>query len=417
MIKKFFTPTIKDTFWTLLGNGINSFFTLISVILVARVLSPEEFGYLIVAFTFGTVLYDVFGFGLEQGLIRFISLNLGKGNKEKIKEFLNIGFKLRLFISLLIIIVGLFSSKYLSLFFYKTTLYQLLFMVMFFGIVGTLISGFFSAMFLGYQKFFLNGLFTALIGIFRIIFVLLLINFNYAYIFTFALAAYLPFWLIAFLAFFLKPAEILWQPVSRKTTTELFHFTKWLSLLMTTATIHTKLDILMLARLSTPLETGIYSAASRLSQSFNLLISSFGTVLGPKMAKIGEKNALKARTKKIFFGTVLVIIFMLAVILFASFIIPLLFGREYASAIFSFQILMLGMILFMLATPIISSLYALGKSKVIGLISLCQLILVLSVNLYLIPLYGGVGAAIAFVLSQALSLIISSFALIKIYHE
>ena len=82
---------------------------------------------------------------------------------------------------------------------------------------------------------------------------------------------------------------------------------------------------------------------------------------------------------------------------------PLVFGTGYASGILVAQLLCFGWCIYLLALPIGLVGYNFGVVRISWLINAVVLIIIITVNIWLLPIIGPLGAASAFAISTAFS--------------
>jgi O-antigen/teichoic acid export membrane protein len=160
----------------------------------------------------------------------------------------------------------------------------------------------------------------------------------------------------------------------------------------------TEIDTMMLGILSTAEQVGVYSVAKQFVQKLPHLSLAIAMGTMPVFAGLNGSNKELMRKRlmnilKINSGIYLVIIaFLLA---FAPFVISMLFGKEYAAAALSLQILTI--YLFCYATSIILSgfLDYTGRANKRALNMTLAIGANIILNIVLIPKYGAAGASAA----------------------
>ena len=162
-------------------------------------------------------------------------------------------------------------------------------------------------------------------------------------------------------------------------------------------------DIIMLGWLTTPSDVGYYAAAQKLIQLLYVLPTLISISLFPALARILTKSKEQAA---IILGKALTIIIILAIpiallgVIFADFIINLVFGSAYLPAVNSFRILMLSILIVYPSSLLGQAIFAYDRQKAfIGLVVWSALGNVIF-NFLLIPKFGIAGAAIATVIVQ-----------------
>jgi len=179
---------------------------------------------------------------------------------------------------------------------------------------------------------------------------------------------------------------------------------KWLILSGLASIIYLKIDQVMLAEMVSTTETGIYSVASRMSEVWYFFPTALVASFFPSLLKHKQNNPEKYQRQLqrlcdiLFVGAILVAI---AINFLADWLIVFLFGDAYASASVILALhVWAGVFVFMRA---LLSKWLLAEHLVFfsfvthGIGAIVNVTL----NLWLIPLYQGVGAAIATVVSYA----------------
>lgn len=170
--------------------------------------------------------------------------------------------------------------------------------------------------------------------------------------------------------------------------------------------IYMRIDQIMIREMVSDKELGIYSAGMALSSFWGFIPLTLSIALGPYVArkKNESEQAYYDALETIFriFGALSVVVVVL-VMFFGSFAIDLLYGQAYAGSkhilsihIFTFIFISLG---------IAQNLWIVNeRAGRIGLYkTIIGLIACIIGNIFLIPIYGAIGAAIVAVLVQFLS--------------
>lgn len=148
-------------------------------------------------------------------------------------------------------------------------------------------------------------------------------------------------------------------------------------------------------------ELGIYSLAVNLAQLFWMLPNAVGAVLFPNIASMDPKKALEYSQmlcRIIFTSTVLLGIIGGALL---AYLIPFLYGVEFATASKLFFILLLGIVPFSIKIIIASYYAGVNKTKLDMIGSIIGFVFCLITNILLIPKYGSMGASVATVISYS----------------
>lgn len=414
----FLSKTAKNTLITLAGNIFNALVILFLNIFISRVIGPSNFGLFSVALTFYLACFDIFGFGIEQGIVRFVSLHEGKGEQGQSSKYIRLAFKIRFLTCLLMILLAVVAPEPLAVKVFNNQKFTSLFTVVFLGQSVALLMSLVVSIFQAYQKFIAFSLLYGITGLLRLLLTIGLVVLNLVNLES-LLAVFVFSPAVTFLVgFYFLPKQFISSRDTPDTFKNLFNFSKWIILWGITSTIHTKLDIFMIVRFLGDYATGIYSAASRLTLGIIWINSSIVQVLTPKYTRSQSNQELTHLIKKGFMGIGPIIIAMAIAIFLSPIIIPLIYGQAYIEAVTILKLLLIAMIFFMLSTPCMVSLTALGKSNAIGIISLFQVPLVFFGNLLLIPALGIRGAAITSIISNFFVFFVSAiYVYNRTYHH
>ena len=176
------------------------------------------------------------------------------------------------------------------------------------------------------------------------------------------------------------------------------------------------LDTFILGIFDSAENVGIYNVALRLATLTSFTLQAINSILAPKLAKFHQeenitlfKKSVKLTTTLNFYTTLTIVIF---IVFFNK---PLLnfFGAEFLKGSVILIILCFGQLINSISGSVGTILQMIGKQKVYQNIVLIALFLNITLNLILIPLYGGHGAAIATAISIGSWNILGAFYLKK----
>lgn len=172
------------------------------------------------------------------------------------------------------------------------------------------------------------------------------------------------------------------------------------------AILNLKMDIVMLMWMTSPTETGLYGAAARLSEIWYIFPGLLMTALFPSLIEVRRADRASYRTllqTTLDLLCAVAMVIAIATSLAAPMLVSLLYGPEFAP---SASILAIhawgGVFVFMRS---VASKWIIAEELFFGsLVSHCAgAVANLVLNLMLIPRFGGEGAAMATVISYAIS--------------
>lgn len=396
MFKKIFqTATWRQSQITILSTLLNGGLGALFYILLARFLGPANFGLFSIFIAFLTLIADIADFGINTGLVRFVSLNW-QNSKEKALRFLKLGLISKIIIWLFVFSTGFFLSPFIAqTIFQKADLTNGL-RLTFLGVGSAMLFTFATSSLQATQKYLMWSLVNITTNLFRLIVLAGLIFYQQLNL----QSAFITYIALPLFGFFMA---MLILPVRQfiKTTGgfnlagEFFKFNLWVAAFTVVSAISSRLDTFLNARLLSTSEVGIYSAASQLTSVLPQLVGALGVVAAPKFSQFPDIKQMLAYFKKLQLF-VLGLSFLISLIIPEAFyFIPLIYGMNYQATVLPFIILLVAMIIFLISLPLHSSIiYYFARPQVFVWISLCHLLINSVLGYYLILSYGVIGAAV-----------------------
>ena len=164
-----------------------------------------------------------------------------------------------------------------------------------------------------------------------------------------------------------------------------------------------RIDQVMLGVLLGSREVGLYSVAAKLSEFWNFIPMAIGSSLFPAIVLSQARNTEKAHRLRIqlFFDATMLVAYVLVVPLcvFAPLLVRFLYGSAYAPGGQMFRILILALLFTSLGVARGKWLVAENLTKIYMMTVILGAVTNISLNCWLIPSFGGVGAAWATVVS------------------
>ena len=400
------SATIKQSAVTFSGTFINGALGAIFYIFSARYLGPASFGLMILAITALTMISDISDLGTGTGIVRFVSEYLIK-DRYKAYRFLKLGLKVKIIVSIVVVILGWISSPLIAeMLFSKAELTTSL-RIAFIGVSSALLFTFITSTLQSLQKFWSWSIIQIGTNSLRLIFVFALtwigiLNLNLN------LLVYIFIPLVGFIVgmMIIKP-DFMKVKNEYSVAKEFFHYNKWVALFSLVAALGARMDIFISGRLLTNHELGIYSASNQLVQVIPQFVVAIHTVIAPKMASMDSFKEFMSYLKKtqvMVLGIAILIILLLPI---AVYLIPLLYGNSYITSVPVFIVLLVGMLFFLISTPIhISVFYYFSNPRLFFWLSCMHLIIVSVASWIFVSSYGAMGGAIAVLLGQIVSFII-----------
>lgn len=373
-----------------------TFCTFVTTVLLTRHLGVKAFGVFSVCTTLIVLFSGIVNDALDFGVLRSAPLCLLKNDRQRSLLILKVAFKLKAALGLVLLFLAFPIASPLGRIILQEEDTGWLIRLAFLGIWGTLLLRSASiylqvhenfSKYLVLDSFLTGGKFVLVLG--------LLLSQSLTTLSSVSVAALTPF-LAFLLAGLIVPRDFLAvRGPEKEVGLELLHFSKWLMLCFVIHAIHSRLDLLLLSVLKGSEEAGIYAAAFNLAFIAEIVASFLIVVFNPKIMPLCQEGKFHGFLLR--FLKLMVPICLtggaLAVII-SRWVIPLMYGSTYDDSVLIFQLLVPGMIVSMLVLPLAIPFLNLNRPRLALVMELVSLTLILGANLFAIPRYGAVGAAI-----------------------
>lgn len=384
----------KETAWSFLAKGIAAILFIGLNIFLARYLGPEKFGAWSYFYSILTIILLLSYLGINGSTKKYIAQF---NNTDKLGSVLNSSLKIRVFFSLMFVLLFLLVHKPLANILGRPD-FERLFMtalplILFAGLVE-----FFKHAFEGLHR--LKYAFYVTLsehGLKLIITVMALFFTNglIAIVYSFNLAVFITS-LVGFYFYyfhFYKKYPVVLDRFSK----EIMQYSIPLFFISIGFAVAVELDVLMIGMLSVDSEVGIYAVAKQIIVKLPHIALAISLGSMPVFAKLSpdNKEELRSLFYKLLKTNAIIFGFIGLLILATSwFFIPLLFGEEYSSSVAPLMVLVLYLTLFSFSIFISSLLDYQGKAKKRAITLTLTIVLNIIFNIILIPRYGAIGAAV-----------------------
>jgi O-antigen/teichoic acid export membrane protein len=171
-----------------------------------------------------------------------------------------------------------------------------------------------------------------------------------------------------------------------------------------------KIDVILLDKLSTPFELGIYSKGASLTQYLWQIPMLLSTLVFAKSATSKKDIEFSLKVAQLLRISIFIIaIICLILILFSKFIILTMYGVQYKESVSVFVYLLPGVLLLTIFKVMNMDLAGKGKPWIALKAMIPALIINIILNIILIPEKGANGAAIASTISYSIAAILFTF--------
>lgn len=374
-------------------------------ILLGRVLGPGAYGLYALGTSVTGIAQSVGSLGLSQGVIRFCSMYRGEGDNARIKGTIVSALAISLTSSILVgIILFVLAGTIAQKFFHEPALLWVLralaLALPFYVLAGITTSFAQSFRRIDYQQA-VNNVFRPLVKLTLVGLAFLLGYRLHGVILGFIISGVLSAGLGFYFLWKIFP-DIISRSKSIFEPLRLARFSIPMFLAGFCYMALHQTDRIMLGVFSTSSEVGIYSAASVLSQQLPLFFGAFVAIFLPMISDLYNKHQMAELDKlfKVVSRWIFITSLPLAVIV-AVFSSPLmgLFGANFTSGWLVLVILALSQIVYFAVGPVGEMLQMTGRQDLVLANTVIMLLANIGLNMWLIPLWGKLGAAVATAIS------------------
>lgn len=401
-----FTELLKGASTTFMLKIVGLLIGYVLAIFITNKFGAFVFGQYVTALLIVEILSILSRLGIDTALVRFISRYVHKGASHLINQLFFKSIAIVTIASVFFTLLLLFFSDYVADFMNLDEEYLL---IVSFSFIPLVLFHMNTQAIRGLKQMisfsFLNNV---AITLFTLIFLTVLIAFSsseklplYAYVISVFIMTLSSYFLWYFHRFKIKYSD----EVSREeelSTKALFKISIPLLLGQSMVLIMGKVDLFMLANMTSSEQVGIYNIALKLSMLAYMGLMAVNSIAAPKFSEIhssGDIDALKKivqqSTKTIFWVTIPVIILFL---IFPKSILSV-FGEEFKLAAMALIILSISKMFSAISGSVGTFLQMVGKQNVFQNILIFTAVINVVLNYILIPKYGIDGAAFASAIS------------------
>ena len=393
----------KGAGFVLIGTLIGRVFGYGSRMVIARFLGASDYGLISLGFAALTIAAALAAVGLPTGITRYVSFYKGKDDKGKMKGTIVSALKMNLPISVIFALLLFFGADWISIhIFHEINLTPILrifsvavpFLVLTQNLLSTII-GFHAVKYQVYVQQIFHEV-SKLVGIVTLVALGFgVVGAAWGWVLTIILMPLLAFYFLEKKVFPIFNTKIKATSMGK----ELFSFSWPLIFVGMAGVLMGFIDILMLGYFCTSYEVGIYNAALPTAMLIKIPAVIFASIFMPVITELyarGKYADIKnTYTAIIKWGLSLAFPAFLLMALFAEDVLKILFGTEYAIGAEALTILAFGFLISTVFARTSDILVVFGRTKITMGCHLASSAANFCLNLYLIPIFGITGAAIA----------------------
>ena len=412
MDEKFKKNFIKGSLITTVGTASSMVFHFLSIMIMTRQLSKEDFGIFALIVVIASLLNIISGFGLELSLVKFIS---SANELEKKSTFIPTLIIRISFIAAFTILLLLFGNSLLSLFSFTVTDFLFVIIVLFVLInIRTL----FYNLLQGMNRFKKYATIQIVTSVLRVVFLLIIIlidvltlmNVIYVEIGIVVLAVILQ---LAFIPY----KEIFHWNMMVTHVKKIIKFSIPLYINSIVTFIYNQVNIFIIGAYLNPVSVASYDVAGKIPAAGRRGFNSFIIVFFPNISKLfskGERDAaLTLMNKSLLTFSTLINLLVLISFLFNKEIIFLLFSDKYIDSVLAFSFLMVAFYMNAMSNIMGYSLVSAGFPAITLRVGIIASIISLVGALIMVPIWGIMGAVYSLILVRFSSVLFHNLYLNK----
>lgn len=393
---------IFDVFSVGFSKVIMIFLGLLTTIIIARVLGPEQNGIIASLSVYPSLFMTIGSLGIRQSTTYFIGKNIYSDNQIK-TAIAQIWF----FTTIVSCVVCYFLMTYFSNAGHNLTYVFLTILPIPFSLFITYNSGIFLGknQIQAFNRINWIPIFITFLGVCLLV-----------YYFPLGISGYLiavvAGHLVVFVLLFFKNKFIQylsfqfdWKIIKKMLSLGAIYAVSLLVI-----NLNYKLDVIILDKLSTPYETGIYSKGASIIQYLWQIPMLLSTVIFARSAVSKDNHGFSMKVAQLLRVSIFLIGFgSIVLYVFASATIVFLFGNAYAPSASVMNYLLPGVLLLTIFKVMNMDLAGKGKPWISMYAMLPALVINIVLNVILIPDYGANGAAIASTISYSFAALLFLF--------
>lgn len=404
------SQTLKDSFVVMIGLSITAAIGFVYTVVLARVLGPSGFGIYSAISALATIVYSLGDLGISSAIINFLPKKIHARD-----HVINTSFWLQ---SMIVVLSFLFFLL-IAIFHQYVIPGSIQSDILLAGTlaINYLFIGFAQGVFTAEKRFWSYSFSQIIDSAIKILLVFTIYKLNRLTIGT-ALASNVVSTFFALVITFWKELLSIKYDISGHVLERVIKFARWIAVSRVFSVLISRIDVLFLNLLTTSYVTGIFSAASRVTLLFALLVSSLGSVVNPRFSGFSDKKTLITYLKKLSLLVSAIALVMILCAWFGPMIIKFVYGAKYLEAIPVFQSMTLAMIPFLytlVTTPAL--IYTFGQTAFYAKLIAAQVVTIIGIDLLFIPSLTYFAPVVALAASNLLVLTVSFLKLLQLIHD
>lgn len=324
LLRKINQPMMTNSLYLYLAHFSDYIFSILILPFVARILGPEELGYIALSQTFGVFLLLFMDFGFSLTASREVARL--KRQKDKLAKYIGKMVTFKLVLIPVIILLSFLTISFLNIF---QNLPHYILIVM----IGAIFQGLSPTWFFqGIERLKILALSKIFFRFLGALIIFIFINDEkdgWIMLMGYSLTSILIF-IHLFIYMLKKIGKINLSKINDLSKVWISSF--WVLLLTIIPVIYQNFAAFFLSSIVNPIELGLYFGASKIYRAFNSLFSPIGQAVYPRLVASNEIDSDEAKTlflKVFWILFILGLVFCCFLFVFPNFFIELLLGHQF----------------------------------------------------------------------------------------
>lgn len=404
MDKSFKRDFIKGSAAASLGSIVAMVFQFLSIVVITRHITKEEFGIYVLIIVISTFLDTVSSLALEQSLVKFIS---SADDLERRSTFVPILIIRIILIITSVILVILFGNSLMPLFNFSAKEFLYVIIILF---ILSSFRGLFYNLLQGMNLFKKYASVQTITSVVRVALLLIIVYFHYLTLENVLLVEIIAVTFTVLLQMVLIPyKEVFHWDLSFKNIKKIINFSIPLYFSGISYFVQTQLNIFIISAYLNPVNIANYDVAGKIPQASAKGFQSFIIVFFPNLSRLlslGERDsALILINKSLLTFSIIINLLLLVSFLFNKEIILLLFSDKYLDSSLAFSFMMVAFYLTSMSNIMGYSLVSAGLPSITLKVNIVAGVINLIGAFLMVPLWGFIGAVYSIVLTGLSSLL------------
>lgn len=393
----------RDISVAFLGHLASRSLGIVTFIVMTRTLEPARYGLFLLAFSVLEIAQYVSDLGFDVGMTRFVARAEQDGNEAEARAVLRAVFVTKLALSGVLVVILWLSAPLIAQGILERPEMEPFIRIAAVGVFGAQLTGFWQAYFGARLQFLRNAAFSTIAPA-LILAIVLALRMRDALDVATCLQVYVwvPLLVCAGATLALGPRFLRAEGSLLPPLRLVWRFSRWVYLSNALSVVRFRLNGILLARLATLPEVGLYGYGDKLASVLTLFTNAITTVFVPRASRMMTHDELRTLLRTSYrWMLMLVPVFVLVPFTIRPVIAFL--SPEYVAAA-PICVILWASILFTLASlPANTVLYSLNQPHVETFVEVLALALTAILGITLVRSHGGLGAAIAMLIQRFVS--------------